>query len=711
MGKTMTKKFLMGLAVMLLGTLGAVHAQDVQQDTQAPPPNTQNPPASGTAPATNTNPDVGVARISLIHGEVSTQRGDSGDWSAATVNQPVVAGDKVSTGNSGHAEVQLDYAHILRLGDQSQAKIATLSDNQVQVQVGQGMANFSTIRGGGNAQVEIDTPNVAVHPYGGEGSYRIVVNSDQETQVIVRQGEADVSTPQGSTHVTEGQLITVKGSMADAQYKVTDAPGRDDFDKWNADRDRTIHEANSWKHTDQYYTGSEDLDNNGVWTEVPDYGQVWVPNEPADWAPYRDGNWVWEPSWGWTWVGGESWGWAPYHYGRWFSYNNGWAWWPGPVNGGFYRPIWAPAYVSFFGFGGGIGFGVGFGFGSVGWFPIGPCDPFFPWWGAWGGRFGFFGFNDWGRWREFGGFGPLHGGDRFSNFRLAQNNGFRSGMSSVSRDNFGRSNARPESFRGGSLSNARMMSGNVPVAPTRASLSASGRAASPSTIRGNQSERFFGRTSSATTRSFSQEQGQVRQSIERSSGSAAGRDNAQSSSARSNSTAGDRPSTGTSARTNGSFGSDRSAANGTNQGAANTRGSTQTRSFEAQGSADRPPSARTSGGANADGYQRFTPQSDASSRGYGNSASRPAYGGSSRPSYGSSDPYRGYGGSGSSRPPLNMSRPIVTPRSSYGGYRGSSGGSSRGGSSGGSSRGSSSSGSHGSSGGHSSGGGHGGHGR
>ena len=45
---------------------------------------------SGEAPAQT---DQGVARISLIHGDVSTQRGDSGDWSAATLNQPAMTGD------------------------------------------------------------------------------------------------------------------------------------------------------------------------------------------------------------------------------------------------------------------------------------------------------------------------------------------------------------------------------------------------------------------------------------------------------------------------------------------------------------------------------------------------------------------------------------------------------------------------------------------
>ena len=37
-----------------------------------------------------------------------------------------------------------------------------------------------------------------------------------------------------------------------------------------------------------------------------------------------------------------------------------------------------------------------------------------------------------------------------------------------------------------------MMAGNLPVVPSRASLSASGRAAAPSTIRNGGSQRFFG---------------------------------------------------------------------------------------------------------------------------------------------------------------------------------------------------------------------------
>ncbi len=146
-----------------------------------------------------------------------------------------------------------------------------------------------------------------------------------------------------------------------------------------------IRNSEARRRTNDYYVGTEDLDAHGTWTEVPDYGPVWRPNVAPGWAPYRDGRWVYEPYWGWTWVSYDPWGWAPYHYGRWMMYNGAWGWWPGPAYGyPYYRPIWAPAYVSFFGFGGGFGFGFGFGFGgSIGWLPLGPCDHFHPWWGGW----------------------------------------------------------------------------------------------------------------------------------------------------------------------------------------------------------------------------------------------------------------------------------------------------------------------------------------
>jgi len=43
--------------------------------------------ASGQENASGVELSSGVARISLIHGDVSTQRGDSGDWTAGALNR------------------------------------------------------------------------------------------------------------------------------------------------------------------------------------------------------------------------------------------------------------------------------------------------------------------------------------------------------------------------------------------------------------------------------------------------------------------------------------------------------------------------------------------------------------------------------------------------------------------------------------------------
>src|SRR5579859_6469519 len=100
----------------------------------------------------------GVARVSIIQGQVSTTNGDAGQWVASTVNAPLQQGDKISTGASSRSEIQLDYANVLRLDQQSQANIADLTRSRIQVQLAQGNANYDVLKGS-QADIEIDTPN------------------------------------------------------------------------------------------------------------------------------------------------------------------------------------------------------------------------------------------------------------------------------------------------------------------------------------------------------------------------------------------------------------------------------------------------------------------------------------------------------------------------------------------------------------------------
>ena len=497
----------LAVAILALFALASAGAQTNGPLPAPGPEGTQDPSPAGT------QNDQGVARVSFIHGDVTMQRGDSGDVSSVTLNTPLMAGDKISTGDGSRAEVQLDYANILRLDRNAQASIATLDKNRIQIQVGQGLASYSVLKGS-EAEVEIDTPNVSVHP-ARDGRYRVQVNPDGDTFVTVNEGEAQVSTSEGSTTVKKYQLITVRGTGTDAQYRVTEARDGDDWDKWNKDRDNVIYNATGYRKTNRYYTGAGDLDDHGTWTEVPDYGQVWVPQVDSGWAPYRDGRWVWEPYWGWTWVSYESWGWAPYHYGRWFPWGGSWAWWPGPIYPA-YRPIWAPAYVSFFGFGGGVGFGVGFGFGSIGWLPIGPCDFFHPWWGGFRDRFGVVGFDRIGGLRD--GIAPLHGGNQFSNLHNVLNNDrIRAGVSGVPAASFGRGTTLARGVGVADLRNGRMMTGNLPVVPTHDSLRVSDRpVSSAAAARMSTPHSFLSKsTPAARPEPFTSQAARVNESIQR----------------------------------------------------------------------------------------------------------------------------------------------------------------------------------------------------
>jgi hypothetical protein len=663
-----------------------------QDQQQGPPPQDQQ---QGPPP----QPQSAVGRISLIDGNLSTQRGDSGSWVADTVNTPVVPGDQLSTGPHSRAEVELDFADVLRLDHDSVARVANLAQGQIQIQVAQGQVDYSVIRDGG-AVPEIDSPNVAVHP-AGRGVYRIEVDSPTVTRVTVREGQAQVSTPQGSTNVQPGQTITVQGSD-NPEYKIDQAAGHDAWDHWNAERDKTILSAKSWEHTNPYYTGSADLDQYGQWQNVPGYGQVWEPQQGPGWAPYSDGTWVWEPDWGWTWVSYEPWGWAPYHYGRWFMYDNAWMWWPGPVGiglgfGGWYRPIWAPAYVSFFGFGwghfglgfgfgfGGFGFGGGWGWGRVGWLPVGPRDPFYPMWGR-GGRFGAVNITNVTNIHN-GFIRPLAGVNRpayGSNLDRAMTDpGVRRGITSMASDHFGQGGVRGQAgaVTADMMRSGSMMSGRMPIAPTRASLSASSRPAAAGTIaRGSMSEHFAGtRAPTFNHASFAQQSAAIQRenrSVNPSTVAQESRASAQTPAQTMNRTASSNASRG--------FGSAGQAANSRTstsnfgrQSAPQSGATTQGwQRFAGQGGSRGTTSANGFAGARQSFGTQSAPRSSFGSPGrsesnFGSAGSR-YYTGQSRPSSGYyTGGSRSYG-YGSSRPPLQMNRPMFSPRSAPS-YRGSYG--------------------------------------
>ncbi|MGH7728458.1 MAG: DUF6600 domain-containing protein [Vulcanimicrobiaceae bacterium] len=417
-----------------------------------------------SAPARAAGSAPNVARISLIRGNVDVHRSDANEDVAASINAPLLAGDYLSTGSGGaRAEVQYDAFGALRLAPDTQIRFTQLDPGHNVVQLAQGTVELRLFR---SSDDDIQTPTLTVHP-DEAGAYDVTVTSNGQTQVTVREGHADLISDRGTTTIGPGSTTLADGTPSNASLQTVAEISDSDFDAWTDQRDLAYERAFA-SPDEQYdtYVGYQDLGDYGHWADVGNYGNVWIPYETAGWAPYHDGRWAWEPYYGWTWVGYEPWGWAPYHYGRWFYANDyGWCWWPGAV---YAQPIWQPALVGFFSFGGGGSF-FSLGFGGIGWVPLAPYETYYPWWGARRG----WGYDGWGgrRWVRVP---PFQSSVTYVNIthitNIYQNVNAPGGVVGINSSHFGNGMSRPISISPHLLGRVAVAHGVVPIVPTRSSL-------------------------------------------------------------------------------------------------------------------------------------------------------------------------------------------------------------------------------------------------
>src|SRR3954447_23196327 len=217
--------------------------------------------AGVASPARAQEPDDqqrGVARISLMNGEVSVRRGEAAEWVAGVVNAPLMTDDRIATAPNSRAEVQFDAANLIRIGANAEVHLARLEYGHYQLGVARGTVTYFVLRRS-SAKVEVDTPSVSVRP-DKRGSYRIAVNEAGETQVMARAGEVEVFTPRGSEWVGTGKMMIARGTAADPEFQIVNAPALDDWDRWNQSRDHAMTQSTSYQYVPQGVYGVEELD-------------------------------------------------------------------------------------------------------------------------------------------------------------------------------------------------------------------------------------------------------------------------------------------------------------------------------------------------------------------------------------------------------------------------------------------------------------------
>lgn len=309
----------------------------------------------------------GYSYIRELSGEVTVDSRWNGQVDGRR-NMPVSAGDELSTGERGRAEIALADGSLLHVGGATRVRFVKLRAQQGEeddfsaIDLKSGSAVLAA-SASDDATPRVDTDDATIYLSAGS---RVRVNADSRrgTVVIARAGAAEVRTRAGTTTVRAGSYLEVN---ADQDPEVARGSfSRDRFDIWSADRfdmAADAHSASSRYVDEEYGSDVTALDAYGDWNYNTTYSSyVWSPRVAAGWAPYSSGSWYYTPS-GLTWWSYDPWGWYPHHYGNWFWDTgwNRWCWSPASV----YSPAW-----------------VYWGFTSsyVGWCPIGWYSFYSPWW-------------------------------------------------------------------------------------------------------------------------------------------------------------------------------------------------------------------------------------------------------------------------------------------------------------------------------------------
>jgi FecR protein len=289
--------------------------------------------------------DGGYGYFRVVEGTATVAPADAGadESNPAEVNQPILAGDRLSVSSSrSRVEIVLADQNILRVDGKSELVFERLAaspdrdDRATVVRLLNGNVQLIVTQDSlGDELPRIETPNASIYAQD-YGTYR--VTSDQGwTQLVVRRGSAQVVTDSGSSRVRADEEAVIDDQDPDRRADIREAGAFDTLERWGRQLDDEYASADLGDYVDDNLRyQAAPLARYGAWVTI-NGGHYWRPRVDASWRPYWHGRWVYTPA-GMTWVSSEPWGWVPYHYGSWdYVPDYGWVWQPGYV--------WSPAWV------------------------------------------------------------------------------------------------------------------------------------------------------------------------------------------------------------------------------------------------------------------------------------------------------------------------------------------------------------------------------
>jgi hypothetical protein len=330
------------LVAALTLIISAGWSQEPQQaPDQAQPAQKAQPPQQ---PKETKYTNDSVARMSYVEGKTFVQRASDLGYEEGVLNTPVSEGDRLGTAE-GRMEVHFGRGNYVRLDNDTKLDILNLpkkGDDIARMRVWSGsiylvVGNLAKEKG-----IEIHTADSSFYILD-KGIYRVNVRENRDTEILVFRGLIEAAGEGGSTLVKADQRLEVSEGRFSGKPASFMAVADDGFDRFNESRNSQVGQQfakgkrNLPAELEDY---ESELDENGEWSYLAPYGNVWVPSGiDADWRPYWNGRWIWLGMSGWTWLPYDSWGWATFHYGRWhWGLDLGWYWIP--------MNMWGPAWVN-----------------------------------------------------------------------------------------------------------------------------------------------------------------------------------------------------------------------------------------------------------------------------------------------------------------------------------------------------------------------------
>ncbi|MBI5444249.1 MAG: FecR domain-containing protein [Deltaproteobacteria bacterium] len=282
---------------------------------------------------------LGHMRVSYLVGEVLVKTLEAGEWGLVWSNSPLAEGDQIWVPEGGKVELQLDTGTYVRLDGSSALHVLSLDRDSAQFYLSQGRS-YVSFDGPEGGVLQLDAPHVSSR-VGSRAVFRVEA-ADAATRVYVYKGYVETENDAGKGRVNAGEML----AATETGEILSPLGSPDEWAGWNKDRDGRVAEIDGAAAylPPELSPFADELEENGRWVTVHEYGNVWSPSEALSpgWVPYRHGRWIWRGG-EYVWLGYEPWGWAPYHYGRWaFVPRLGWCWVP-PPHGEVY---WSPGYVS-----------------------------------------------------------------------------------------------------------------------------------------------------------------------------------------------------------------------------------------------------------------------------------------------------------------------------------------------------------------------------